>query len=112
MLAFLLVLGIALAHAIVLGFKSMHKSKIKQTSGKETDDSILSNEEPLHDSHSVNKNPEPSTQDAGTMAAILSRVAQVSSLISHLDASNVAGVYVVTTMAHLTKVASSFGGGG
>lgn len=111
-LAFLLVLGIALAHAIVSGFESMHKSNIKRTFGKETDDSISSNEEPSRDSRSVNENAEPNTPEGGATATILSRSSQLSSLISHLDASDVVEVYVVTRMAHLTNVASSLGGGG
>jgi hypothetical protein len=110
-LAFLFVLGIALAHAIASGFESMHESKIKGTFGTETDDSFSANEEPSRDNRSVNENAEPKSPE-GTTATILSRASQLSSLISHLDASDVVEVYIVTRMAHLNNVASSFVGGG
>lgn len=110
-LAFLVVLGIALAHAIASGFESMHESKIKGTFGKETDDSFSANKGPSRDNRSVNENAEPKSPE-GTTATILSRASQLSSLISHLDASDVVEVYIVTRMAHLNNVAANFGVGG
>lgn len=134
MLVFLLLVGIAIAHAIASGFESMHESKQTQTQNQtpqpsepsandasqgyqsfsqEVDDAYLANNEVAYDNRSVNANRDPLPEDTGATASILSRTSQLSLLISHLDASDVVECYVVTRMAHLTNnVASNFGGGG
>jgi hypothetical protein len=109
-LAFLLILGIALTYAMASGYESMRDSKIKRAFGEKTDDYAPVNEKPSRHERSVIENAEPNSPDGGATATILSRASQLSSLISHLDASDVVEVYVVTRMAHLTNVASNFGG--
>mmetsp|Transcript_7499 Transcript_7499/g.17009 ORF Transcript_7499/g.17009 Transcript_7499/m.17009 type:complete len:1132 (+) Transcript_7499:74-3469(+) len=75
----------------------------------------MANNEAAYDNRSVNANKDPSSpEDANSgdiTATILSRTSQLSSLISNLDASDQVECYVVTRMAHLTNMASNFGGG-
>ncbi|KAL7541031.1 hypothetical protein ACHAXR_010573 [Thalassiosira sp. AJA248-18] len=133
MLAFLLFVGVAIAHAIASGFEKMHEPKqepIQQQIPQQpeelgsffqsTDDAVsfsssninMANNEVIFDGRSVNTigdNSAPET--VGTTATILSRASQLASLISHLDASDVVECYVVTRMAHLTNVANAGGSG-
>ena len=132
MLAFLLLVGIAITHAIMSGFENMHESKKKQTQHhsqqsafvQETDDAVsfssanmnIANNEEIYDSRSVTNADE--SADLDTMgdfpaATILSRATQLNSLILHLDASDVVDCYVLTRMGYLTNnIYSTNRGGG
>jgi hypothetical protein len=109
-LALLLILGIALTYAMAYGFESMHDSEIERAFREEMDDYVPLIENPSRHERILNENAEPNAPEEVAIASILSRASQLSSLISHLDASDVVEVYVVTRMAQLTNVASNFGG--
>ena len=112
-LAFLFILGIALSHTVVSGYKST-----KRPLGTEINNISSSN-----DKRSVNEKSEqnligttttPADEEQkmeGITTAVLSRASQLSVLIAQLDASDVVEVYVVTRLAHLSNMGSKVGAG-
>ncbi|KAL9186222.1 hypothetical protein ACHAXT_005460 [Thalassiosira profunda] len=106
MLAFLLLVGVAIIHAVASGVAHMHEpQKTQQQQAKS---------HPLFATKVISDNRKASATtppEGEATASILSRAGQLSSLISHLDASDVVEVYVVTRMAPLHNVASASSGG-
>lgn len=121
-LAFLLLAGIAIAHAIAAGFEDAHAPSpqhlmTQQPESLSEDVSHAVNNRIAYDNRGAggsggSPQDQEDASEGEAAATILSRSSQLSSLISNLDASDVVECYVVTRMAHLTNVPSSSRGGG
>ncbi|KAL7549360.1 hypothetical protein ACHAWF_012631 [Thalassiosira exigua] len=132
-LACLLMVAAAIAHAVSSGFERMHRSKAGdaerwrqgQHQGhrheqlrQQQDQQQQQRQQPpqfnggdLERSRRDEDEVDGGSIDDGASATILSRASQLSSLVSHLDASDVVEVYVVTRTARLAS-ASLPGSGG
>lgn len=108
MLAFLLILAMAIANAVASGFESMHAAKQKLEQKEPSLDyhsqGVLKSSDANRNAYADDVEPKTPEEEVAT-ATVLSRASQLSQLISHLDASDVVECYVVTRMAPLANLA-------
>lgn len=121
---FLLFVAFAIVNAVFQGFESMHDARHAKynnvpqdlvkgvASAIEEDEGPLLNNGVKYDNRSTNEKREggvavSNAESTEPTATVLSRISQLSYLISNLGAGDVVECYVVTRMAPLTNVVSS-----
>jgi len=115
---FLLFVAFAITHAVFHGFESMHDARHADLNNVAQDVTVEDEVVPplnngvKYDNRSTNEKREggasvSNTESTEPTATVLSRISQLSYLISNLGAGDVVECYVVTRMAPLTNVVSS-----